>query len=45
MIRERIAGFVLPLRWLIYIAALYAVVIFGKYGPGFDAVDFVYMDF
>ncbi|MCR4585547.1 MAG: hypothetical protein K5686_07445 [Lachnospiraceae bacterium] len=45
MIREGIAGFVLPLRWLIYIAALYAVVIFGKYGPGFDAVDFVYMDF
>ena len=44
-IREKIAGFILPARWAIYLAALFIVVLFGIYGPGYDAGNFVYMDF
>ena len=44
-VRQGVASFVLPLRWLIYLALLFAVVLFGIYGPGYDARAFVYMDF
>ena len=44
-IREWIAARPLPVRWLIYYGAIFAVLIFGAYGPGYIASDFVYMQF
>lgn len=44
-IRESIGRKPLAVRWLIYIVAFYSVVIFGIYGPGYDASAFVYMGF
>ena len=44
-IREWIAARPLPIRWLIYYAAIFAVLIFGAYGPGYDASSFIYMAF
>ena len=44
-IRETIAGYWLPVRWAIYYAAFFFVVIFGMYGPGYNSSDFVYMHF
>lgn len=44
-IREWIAARPLPIRWLIYYGAIFAVLIFGAYGPGYDTSSFVYMAF
>ena len=44
-IREWIAAWPLPIRWLIYYGAIFAVLVFGAYGPGYIASDFVYMRF
>ena len=33
------------LRWLIYYAAIFGVLIFGVYGPGYDASAFIYFQF
>lgn len=44
-IRESIAQMHIAVRWTIYIAAFYSVVIFGIYGPGYDASAFAYMGF
>lgn len=32
-------------RWLVYFAAIFAVLIFGVYGPQFDASQFIYFQF
>ncbi len=42
-IRDAIAGQNLVFRWTIYLAALVIVVIFGMYGAGYNAGDFIYM--
>lgn len=42
-VRERIAGYNSVARWMIYYAALFAVIIFGIYGAGYDASAFLYM--
>lgn len=44
-VRERIAGGNIVFRWAIYYAAFFAIVIFGIYGPGYDAASFVYMQY
>ena len=44
-VRERIARQVLPLRWIVYLVGILAVVIFGMYGPGYSAAAFVYGGF
>lgn len=44
-IREKVATFPLPVRWIIYYGVILAVLIFGIYGPGYNASDFVYMKF
>ncbi len=41
-IRERISGWVLPLRWVIWLLLIAAITIFGVYGPGYDAAAFIY---
>lgn len=32
-------------RWLVYFAAIFGVLIFGVYGPGYDASAFIYFQF
>ena len=44
-VRERIAGSNIVFRWMIYYIAIFAVLIFGIYGPGYDAASFIYMNF
>ncbi len=44
-VREKIADRNIVLRWSIYYALLFAVIIFGIYGPGYDASSFIYEAF
>lgn len=44
-VRERIAGKVLPIRWLIWYALLFYVILFGCYGPEYSAAEFIYQGF
>lgn len=32
-------------RWTVYLGAIFSVLIFGVYGPGYDAAAFIYMQF
>ncbi len=41
-IRQRIWNWPLGVRWVIYLAVMFAIVIFGIYGSGYDAASFVY---
>jgi len=43
--RQSIARQPLPFRWAIYIIAVAAVLIFGYYGPAYDAASFIYEKF
>lgn len=44
-VRERLAGSNILFRWLAYYLLFFSIVIFGIYGPGYDASAFVYMKF
>ncbi len=44
-LRERIAEKNIAIRWCIYFAAIFAVIIFGAYGAGYNPVDFIYAQF
>ena len=44
-VRDSLSKQRLPVRWCAYAALVMAVVIFGAYGPGYDAVDFIYGQF
>lgn len=44
-IRDRIAQMDMPVRWVIYIAAVMTIIIFGMYGPGYSASQFIYGQF
>lgn len=44
-IRQWIAQRPVVLRWMIYLAAILIVLIFGAYGPGYNASSFVYMNY
>jgi len=43
--RERILGYNLIVRWIIYISAILFIMIFGTYGFGFDPQAFIYGGF
>lgn len=45
VVRERLEARALPLRWAAYILGAMIVLIFGVYGPGFDAASFIYGGF
>lgn len=44
-LREVIAGEHLLFRWMILFAAVFAVLVFGVYGPEYDAAQFIYGGF
>ena len=43
--REMLARKPLPLRWIVFLLALAAVLAAGIYGPGYDASAFIYRGF
>lgn len=45
IIREKIEQQILPIRWLIYLIAILGVTIFGVWGPGYNAANFIYFQF
>ncbi|MCM1154240.1 MAG: MBOAT family protein [Roseburia sp.] len=44
-VRDAIAKRALPLRWLIWYALLFYVILFGCYGPEYSAAEFIYQGF
>lgn len=44
-IRKLIAGQPLIFRWILYTALFISVILFGCYGPGYDAQSFIYQQF
>jgi hypothetical protein len=44
-IRTELARQSLVFRWIIIFAALFAVIVFGVYGPAYDAAQFIYGGF
>ena len=44
-VRDRIAAKALPLRWLLWYALLFYVILLGYYGPGYSAAEFIYQGF
>lgn len=44
-VRETLAKQNLLFRWFILLAGIFAVIIFGIYGPGYDAASFIYEQF
>ncbi|MDR2659423.1 MAG: hypothetical protein LBC27_05465 [Spirochaetaceae bacterium] len=44
-IRERLAKQNIVYRWLVWLVLLFAIVIFGCYGPGYDPAAFIYAGF
>lgn len=44
-VRETVAGWKLPLRWGCYLGAILILALFGYYGPGYSAAEFVYQQF
>lgn len=44
-VRDRIANSNIVFRWSIYYLLIFSIMIFGVYGPGYDAASFVYQEF
>lgn len=44
-VRDRIAKKPLPLRWILWYALLFSVILLGYYGPGYSAAEFIYQGF
>ena len=44
-VRELLAKQNLAFRWLVYLALFLAVLVLGRYGPGYNAADFIYAGF
>lgn len=44
-IRETVARKPIVLRWCVYYALIFAILIFGFYGPDYNAADFIYAGF
>jgi D-alanyl-lipoteichoic acid acyltransferase DltB (MBOAT superfamily) len=44
-IRDKVAGWRLPLRWCVYYGAIALVIVFGAYGAGYAPVELIYAGF
>ncbi|MCH5287464.1 MAG: MBOAT family protein [Christensenellaceae bacterium] len=44
-IRSWILGQALWFRWAVYLAAIFTILLFGFYGPNYDAAQFIYFQF
>ena len=44
-VRDKIAQKPLPIRWIIWYVLLFGVILFGCYGPGYSAGEFIYQGF
>ena len=44
-IRESLLSWPLPVRWALVYGALFWILLFGVYGPGYDKAQFIYMGF
>ena len=44
-VREALAKQNLYFRWVIYLCALFSLILFGVYGLNYDAADFIYRGF
>ena len=44
-VRQMIRNQALWFRWCLYLMAAFGTLVFGIYGPGYDAVQFIYMQF
>lgn len=44
-VREQVSARALPVRWLLWYALLFGVILFGCYGPGYSATEFIYQGF
>ena len=44
-VRDMIAARKLPVRWLIWYILLFWIILFGSYGPEYNAADFIYQGF
>ena len=44
-IREKIASKHIAIRWAIYYVLIFAILIFGAYGSGYEPIDPIYADF
>ncbi len=44
-VRERISRKPLPVRWILWYALLFGVILLGCYGPGYSASEFIYQGF
>ena len=44
-VREQIEKQNLVFRWVVWYALIFGILIFGMYGPGYDAADFIYRGF
>lgn len=43
--REKIVNSPLVVRWIVFYVAIFIIIIFGHYGPGFEAGQFIYAQF
>ena len=44
-VRRLVVRCPLPVRWVCYLLSIYVILIFGIYGPGFAASQFIYFQF
>ena len=44
-IAEKFAEQNILMQWLVFLAGIWAILIFGVYGPGYDATQFIYFQF
>ena len=44
-IHRRVSALPLPLRWLLYLGLIWAVIMLGIYGVGYDTSNFIYAQF
>lgn len=45
LLRRTIGGWPLPARWAVYLAGIFAVIIFGAYGTGYAPANLIYAGF